>query len=371
MKAKAVCISAAFIVCLALAVIIRQNASGNFSIHNVDCYEQGKDWGGFEFENLSLNHNKNKIQPDTLDYPGYLESPPVKTNFDFNEILLSWNCDITFSSGLYFIISVSDDSITWHDFAYQKWGKDVSSACKYSNASENIEGIGKLDTDIIRLNAPMKYYRFSLTCIGSNNDLLLLDRISVCYSNTKANLRQFTHSRHPSDDIKAIALSVPFVSQHSLPDSISGKACSQASIAMVLNYHSRGYSPLEVSELAYDSYNDIYGNWLYNIQAAYLLGLKNSWIGRHNSFNEIAAEIYSGKPVAISISFENGQLHNAPYTRTDGHIIVVRGFDGKGSVLVNDPYGRTVSDGISAYDIDELTAVWIGHGGVAYHLWPE
>lgn len=371
MKAKAVLILAAFIVCLVLAVIIRQNASGAFSIHNVDFYEQGKDWDGFTFENLSLNHNKDKIQPDTLGYPGFLESPSVKTNFDFNEILLSWNCDITLSSGLYFIISVSYDNKIWHDFAYQKWGDDVSDACKSGNASKEIEAIGKLDTDIIRLKTPMKYYRFSLTCFSRNNDLLLLDCISVCYSNTKANLRQLTYKQPSTDEIKAAVLSVPFMSQHSLPDSISGKTCSQTSIAMVLNYHDRGYSPLEVSELAYDSYNDIYGNWLYNIQAAYLLGLKKTWVGRHNSFNEIAAEIYNGKPVIISISFKDGKLFSAPYTRTSGHILVVRGFDSKGNVLVNDPYGRTVSDGINAYDINELTAVWVGHGGVAYHLWPE
>ena len=99
--------------------------------------------------------------------------------------------------------------------------------------------------------------------------------------------------------------------------------------------------------------------------------MKKTWVGRHNSLSELVDEISDGKPVVINFAFEDEQLSGAPYSQTSGHIIVVRGFDGKGNVLVNDPAGRDISKGMNAYDIDELTAVWLGHGGVAYHLWPE
>ena len=54
-----------------------------------------------------------------------------------------------------------------------------------------------------------------------------------------------------------------------------------------------------------------------------------------------------------------------------GHLIVVRGLDGKGNVLVNDPAGDNPQEGIVAYDLKTLTELWVDHGGVAYHLWPE
>jgi hypothetical protein len=140
---------------------------------------------------------------------------------------------------------------------------------------------------------------------------------------------------------------------------------------MVLNYQGCNCSHLEVSELVYDPNNEIYGNWLYNVQAAYMLGMKKAWVGRHNSFNELIPELLSGKPVVISIAFDYGKLLGPPISQTEGHLIVVRGFDKQCRVLVNDPAGHDVSDGISAYDLDELTAAWVGHGGVAYHIWPE
>jgi uncharacterized protein YvpB len=168
-------------------------------------------------------------------------------------------------------------------------------------------------------------------------------------------------------------LAVPFFAQGSLPDSIADKTCSPTSLTMVLNYHNHQYSTLEVSAAVYDPFDEIYGNWPYNMEAAYLMGLQKTWIGRHNSFNEIADEINSGKPVIISIDVPPGKLVGAPYTTTAGagHLIVVRGFDGKGNVLVNDPAGNNPQEGIVAYDLKTLTEIWVEHGGVAYHLWPE
>jgi uncharacterized protein YvpB len=371
LKIKAVLISVVFVICLAIVVFIRQSISGTFSIHHVDCYETDKDWSGFRFDNLVLTNDKSFIRIDSLDNPGFLESPATKTDFEFNEILLSWNCNTSISNGLYFVLSVSPDSINWYNFAYQKWGKDISGEIEIGNEQNEFAGIGTLHADIVKLDMAMKFYKFSLAIVCPENELLLLDRISVVYSNTKANLQEYNCYKLPAMNISPSTLALPFMSQHSLPDSISNKACSQVCLAMILNYHNRQYSPIEVAEISYDSYNEIYGNWLYNVQAAYMLGLQKTWVGRHSSFNEIAEEIYKGNPVAISISFENGYLFNAPYKQTKGHIIVVRGFDNDGNVLVNDPYGKTVSEGVNKYDIDELTEAWVSHGGIAYHLWPK
>jgi len=371
LKIKAVLVVAAFAFCLLLVILTRQATSDLFSIHHMDFFEYGSDWDNFKLNNITLNQDKNRLLLNAPDKPGYLESPSVETDFDFNEILLSWNCDIDKSGGLYFILSVSPDNQNWYKFSYQQWGDITGNSPDFPTASEKIEGVGRLDTDIIKLDKSMRYYKFSTACFADNNYHFSLDRISVCYSNTAASIRQFHVNKPPVEKISRLALAVPYYSQHSLPDSIAEEGCSQTSVAMVLNYYNRNYSLLELSEYVYDNINNMYGNWLYNVQTAYKLGMKKTWVGRHNSFEEIAAELLDGKPVIISIAFENGELSGAPYSRTSGHLIVVRGFDGESKVIVNDPYGHDVSDGVKLYDVDELTAVWVRHGGAAYHIWPE
>ncbi len=372
MKIKPFIVVIAFFACLAIAVFTRQLISGEYKIHHVDFYDDGEDWAGYKFTNVILNGDKTKLTLESPDKPGLIESPIEKTDFDFNEILLSWNCLVNKPGGIFISLSVSPDSNNWYEFAYQKWGGLDSDIAEFSDLPRKIPDIGRLDEDIIRLAQPMKYYRFKITCLAGADSLFMLDRISVCYSDVSANMRQYHVYSPPVPEIEPIDLAVPYRSQHWLPDSISGLTCSPTSVTMILNYHGREFSTLEVAETVYDKTNDIYGNWPYNAQAAYVLGLNRTWIGRHNSFNELVDELKAGKPVAISIAFDTDQkLSGAPYKSTDGHLIVVRGFDGHGHVLVNDPAGDDITNGVNAYDINELTAVWTGHQGVAYHLWPE
>jgi len=372
LKIRYFLVIAAFIICLVLLIVARQSLSGEYKIHHVDFYDDNEDWTGFKFENIILNQDKTKLIIDYPDGPGLIESLPSRTKFVFDEILLSWNCLVNDPGGLFISLSVSPDSSTWYEFAFQKWGNLDSDATEIPDLPLKITDIGRLDVDIIRLKQTMKFYQFKIICVAGADKQFVLDRVSVCYSNVSANMRQYHICSPPVPGIEPIELAVPYKSQHWLPDSIAGLTCSPTSVAMVLNYYNRDYSHLEVAGAVYDQLNDIYGNWPYNVQAAYLLGMKKTWVGRHNSFNELVDELKVGRPVIISIAFaEDQKLMGAPYKSTDGHLIVVRGFDNLGHVLVNDPAGDDISDGVNAYNIDELTAVWTGHQGVAYHLWPE
>jgi len=372
LKIKPFIVVIAFFACLVLVIFARQEISGEYKIHHVDFYDNSEDWAGYKFENVILNGDKTKLMLESPNLPGVLESPIEKTNFDFDEILLSWNCLAGNPGGLFISLSVGSDSNAWYEFAYQKWGEFDTDAIEIPDQPLKIPDIGRLDEDIIRLKRAMNFYKFKITCMAGADREFILDRISVCYSNVSANIRQYHVNSPLAPDIEPIDLAVPYRSQHWLPDSISGLTCSPTSVTMILNYHGREFSTLEVAEEVYDKVNDIYGNWPYNAQAAYVLGLNKTWVGRHNSFNELVDELKAGKPVAISIAFDKDQkLTGAPYKSTDGHLIVVRGFDNDGNVLVNDPAGDNIEEGVVSYNIDELTAVWTGHQGVAYHLWPE
>jgi hypothetical protein len=344
------------------------------AIHQVDFYDNGSDWRDFQLTNASPNSDSSKIY--IAENFASLISPNAKAKFPFNEILLCWNCYAGDSSGLSINIAISDDSLTWYEFAYQNWRSKsiIGSNHEDSLPRKKIPGVGFVGTDIIKLDKPAKYYRYKISFFKNDSLPFYLDRIGVCYSNTKANLCLYgKFDSGSAKDIPEVSLAVPFFAQGSLPDSIADKTCSPTSLTMVLNYYNHQYSALEVSAAVYDPFNDIYGNWPYNMEAAYLMGLQKTWIGRHNSFNEIVDEINSGKPVIISIDVPPGKLVGAPYSTTAGagHLIVVRGFDSDGNVLVNDPAGDNPQEGIVAYDLEALTEVWVEHGGVAYHLWPE
>jgi hypothetical protein len=373
LRIKALLIIIAFMLCLILLVITRQATSGVFSIHHVDFYEEGDDWNGFRFDKIVLNKDSTGLLCVNEKATAKFESPVVETNFEFNEILLSWNCFYDNCGGLYIAVSVSSDGKYWNNFSYQNWGylPDDFDSLKMFLPPEKIDDVGWLDIDIIRLYVPMRFYKFTVVCFTNESSQFIIDRINVCYSNISVDIRQYNNHYPSFNGIKEVSLAVPFRTQKSLPDSISGLTCSPTSLTMVLNYHGRGYSPLEVSELVYDPNSEIYGNWLYNVQTAYILGMEKTWVGRHSSFCEFVPELLDGKPVIISIAFDYGKLTRSPVSETDGHLIVVRGFDKQGRVLVNDPAGYDVSDGICVYDFDELTRAWVGHGGIAYHIWPE
>jgi hypothetical protein len=373
LKTKAVIIIISFVICLIAVLAIRVWITPTKAIHQVKFYDNGSDWRGFQLTNASPSADSGNII--IAEDFATLISPNVKAKFPFNELLLCWNCYAGDSGGLSITIAVSADSQIWHEFAYQDWRTEskIGTSDEDSLPRKKIAGVGYVDTDIIKLDRPAKYYRFKISFFKTDSLPFYLDRISVCYSNTKANLCLYGEfDSMPVEDIPEVSLAVPFFSQGDLPDSISGKTCSPTSLTMVLNYHRHQYSALEVSAAVYDPFNDIYGNWPYNMEAAYLMGIAKTWIGRHNSFNEIADEINSGKPVIISIDVSPGKLTGAPYTTTAGagHLIVVRGFDGDGNVLVNDPAGDNPHEGIVAYDLSALTEIWVEHGGVAYHLWP-
>jgi hypothetical protein len=319
---------------------------------------------------MSVDADGHYLLIDDPSQPSSFISTIHKTKFPFDEIILSWNVRAEDDGGIYITMSLSPDSTNWFDFYYQTWGGIDRDTLPVPDIPSKIKDIGYLDEDIIRLKQPMQFYQFTVHTYAGKDGWLLFDRAAVCYTKTDGTKRELKKYAPTEYAITPVNLAVPYRSQGWLPDSISGKTCSPTSVGMVLNYYNLDYSTIEVARATYDKYNDIYGNWPYNAQAAYILGMKRTWIARHNSFKELAGELADGKPVVISIAVDYDQkLTGAPYKTTDGHLIVVRGFDQDGNVLVNDPAARDIEHGMVTYNIDELTNVWVGHDGVAYHLW--
>jgi hypothetical protein len=138
---------------------------------------------------------------------------------------------------------------------------------------------------------------------------------------------------------------------------------------MVLAYRGVERSVGEVAARVRDPDFDLYGNWPRNIQGAYELGVPG-FLARFNEWQSVAEHLMAGDPLIVSVQAPGGVLSNAPYRELDsGHLIVLRGLDGHGGVLVNDPAAATPEQGQRLYAMTELCKAWLELGnGTAYVL---
>ncbi len=147
----------------------------------------------------------------------------------------------------------------------------------------------------------------------------------------------------------------------------AARVCSPTSLAMVLQTYGVNKPTREVALGVYDHGAALYGNWSFNVAYAHQVSGMTAYVARLG-FEEAEAEILAGRPVVISHNWNRGELTGAPISETDGHLIVIVGFDARGDVVVNDPAARpgTVR---RTYRRAEIARSWLRNGdGIAYIL---
>jgi hypothetical protein len=364
---KVVIIVLGFAVIMSGLVALKLETSKSFSIHGHIATSGGKSWREGQFENAHFDSSKNAVTVLPRSKGRYI-SRPFKTEFPFNEVVITWNCQQSEGGYLSASVTASKDNQDWTG-----WYEIASWPRRKSGGEVGLKKDKEayIDEDYLVLRHKHSYlqFRFDLESTGDTIGIYL-ESTYLVYSDTRADYFDFRKHSPPKDvKLPEVDLEVPYFSQQKLPDSISSKTCSPTSLTMVMNFHGVRVSPLGVAEKCYDSYNDIYGNWPYNMAAAREYGF-TSWVDRHNSFSEIATELQEGFPVVLSIAFGEGELKGAPVKSTDGHLIVARGFTAEGNVICNDPAFHNSTAGVIIYDRKELEKAWTGHHGVAYHLRP-
>jgi hypothetical protein len=138
--------------------------------------------------------------------------------------------------------------------------------------------------------------------------------------------------------------------------------CAPASIAMLLGAH--GITP-GVAEVATGVFDRAYGgtgNWAFAVAYAGMCGLAGAAAYLRDLVN-VERFIAAGLPLALSVSWDGGKLPE----RSAGHILVVRGFDAAGDVIVNDPAQPAVRH---VYPRTPFARCWLDHGGVALLVAP-
>ena len=158
----------------------------------------------------------------------------------------------------------------------------------------------------------------------------------------------------------SLELDVPMLSQYV---SAEGRGwCSPASVAMLLR---AGGVDAEVETVARAAFDDAYGgagNWTFNVAHASRFG-RRAFVAYLRDLAHARTFLENAVPLALSLAWKAGELAGAPLPASDGHVVVLRGFERDGDPIVNDPAHPSIR---TTYRRAEFERAWLGHGGVAY-----
>jgi Peptidase_C39 like family len=275
-----------------------------------------------------------------IERPGHqalLRVPPSK------RAIVSWNTDAA-SGGIALAVHRTDRSVA-EPLLHSRWSPDERRSLDGADAKTRIA------VDVVRSEIP-----FSGIGVTST---VALDAVAV--------------SVPPPDDAHAAVrtrvapLDVPALSQTIPGHPKSARAwCSPTALTMLLRFHGIAADVPTVARAVFDASYDGTGNWAFNAAYAGARGLR-AVVAYLRGLDHVAAFVEAGLPVAISIAWESRDLPGAPLEHSDGHLLVVRGFE-HGMVLVNDPAHPAVA---TRYNRAALDRVFRNHGGVAYLVAPR
>ena len=321
---------------------------------------------------------------------GTYTSREIVADFPFNEVIPSFNVDMPAGTG--FVIWLRCRPVggkRWTRYYYAGTFGDAPRPMNPHTSDDK----GSLNIDCFQSSRTFDGLQYRVEFHSDRKAVSpRLVRLGLCYSNTTGDQamqkRYAPHrkngDRHPRSLVRDAGdrigrepvpvfprpLDVPFRSQKSEDRAVASRLCSPTSVSMVLAYHGVDVPTRLVAELAYDREHDIYGNWARAVQTAYALGVPG-YVRRFGSLEEAAAEIAKGQPLILSIRAKRGELPGAPFRETEGHLLVLTGFDENGDPRVNDPAGKTADAGQLRYPRAALKKVWLQRGGVAYVLGPR
>ncbi len=304
-------------------------------------------------------------------WSGTVESPVVERDQPFDTAIPSWNALTPAGTWLQIDLRVRLGDGRWTPYyTMAVWASGSETVRRHSVDGQD-DADAEVLTDTLRLRAGRTGRAFQYRLTLSTADARSTPSVRSVSVVTSDSRREPTGLASPGEQTAwGRELPVPERSQRVSGDSVGGW-CSPTATAMVLAYWGHAVTVRDAAEATYDHTYAGTGNWAFNTAWATTYGLE-AFVTRLGSLSQVEAWIAAGAPVIISLAFGAGQLPGAPIASSDGHLIVVRGFDGSGDVIVNDPAGRSDSDVRRVYDRRSLEALWLrSSGGTAYLIHPS
>jgi Peptidase_C39 like family len=314
---------------------------------------------------------------------GTWTSPWATPGFDATALIPTWEATTPGRSLVRVEVrAMSADGSTgsWDTMAdWSRTGRPVART-SYSGQADDI---GRVSVDTWYAASSIAAWQVRVTLLRPRGSSLAvsLERVGAVASLDAASPRP---TSAPGSSVGTV-LDVPMLSQmvhsgHYPQWGGGGEAwCSATSTAMVLGYYGIAPTPTGISpghvdavvdhtaKMVYDHGYRGTGNWAFNTAYAATLVAGDSYVTRMSGLREAEDHIAAGVPLIVSVAFGRNQLTGAPISASNGHLLVVVGFEPDGDVVVNDPAAPTDAEVRRVYDRAQFERIWIAaSGGTAY-----
>jgi hypothetical protein len=320
-------------------------------------------------------------------------SPWVEPGFDLTELIASWHAGTPADSWVALEVRArgANGRSSWDTLA--SWAREDDEFTRTSPGSQT-DDLGRVSYDTwLTGGASAWQLRVTLLRPAGSRAVPKVFSVGAMASRLPDVSSVATSKPDASSGALGKVLPVPRYSQmahkgyYRQYDGGGAAWCSPTSTAMILGYYGalpseRAYSWVRedypdrvvahVARQTYDAGFGGTGNWPFNTAyAAALTG--EGFVTRLRSLREAERFIAAGIPLAASVRFSAGQLDGAPISSTNGHLMVIVGFDKSGDVVVNDPASSTRKGVRRTYDRGQFEDAWLkrsgsggGSGGVVY-----
>ncbi|MFC6592296.1 peptidase C39 family protein [Deinococcus lacus] len=316
---------------------------------------QASDWEGAELRGLVRGHSL-RLAPGANT--GTLTSP-VLTLPPFDEVVPSWNVSTAAggSAGLEVRVKLASGWSKWYSFG--RW----TAAQGRTSAGAQQDAAGRVLTDTLRLSAKASALQYRLTLTGGAEGHL----VALSAGDRSGYLRA---AGARGGAAWGRVLPVPQRSQMLYPG--GGEVwCSPTSVSMILAHYGHQVTVPEAAAATYDKLYAGTGNWAFNAAFAGERGFR-AYVTRLPNLAAAESYLERGIPLAVSLGWKRGELRGAPLSYSDGHLMVLVGFDAAGHPVLNDPAAPTDAGVRRTYDRAQFERLWLSHsGGVAYVVTPR
>jgi hypothetical protein len=305
-------------------------------------------------------------------YVGEMTSPVTATTFGFSEAIASWNADTPPGSWVetQLRVQIGERWTKWYNMGI--WAADDSTIERHSvKLQGDADGYVAVDTLVLAKKTTPNAFQLKLRLFSTAGAIPSVRNVSLAYSTTIKK-----SSTLPAGDPRLWnkLLNVPECSQMVYPD--GGEVwCSPTSTSMVLGYWKQDTGPCgprvrAAVEGVYDWVYDGHGNWPFNTAYAATQGLEG-YVARFTSLAQLEPWIDAGVPVVMSIAWKKGDLTGSTIPSTNGHLLVLVGFDDSGNPIINDPAAASDAQVRVTYQRNEFEPLWLeASGGTVYLIYP-
>lgn len=349
------------------------------------------DWAGGRLKGLKIRNGsllpskpkKGKLAGSRYQV-GTWTSPWSTPGFGLTQLIPTW--EATTSGNAVVKVQVRGKTAdgrtsSWDSMA--EWSLDNPSRSRRSLGSQT-DDLARVSVDTWQAAQPLTQWQVRVSLYRRDyKQKVRLDRVGAVASALTP--RGTTPTSTPGPSVGTV-LDVPTYSQmthrgHYPQWGSGGEAwCSATSTAMVLGYYglqpgpftdvASGHADAQVDHTARMVYDSGYrgtGNWAFNTAYASTLTTGDAYVTRLPDLRAAEDFVASGVPLVASVAFGRNQLSGAPISASNGHLVVIVGFEADGDVVVNDPAGASNNAVRRTYDRDQFEDVWINaSGGTVY-----